>query len=412
MIWPATAPPIFEGALLVNSQGRIAAVGPEQNVPCPEDARAVRFAGAALLPGLVNAHTHLELTGLKGQLQEADFVQWIQAVRRAKEPLPEQTYLDWAIRGVKEAWRYGITTVADTGTSDGVLRALTQLAASGTVYREAIQPDPARAEGEMTRLKDAIARWRSEAGPRVRIGVSPHAPYTVSRSLYQQVAAYARSQGLPLAGHVAESAAESLFVKTARGGFADLWRRRGLEPGPAAPSPVRLLGDLGVLGPDFLAIHAVQVDRADIGVLRQTGSAVVTCPRSNARHGHGAAPLSQYLEAGIRLALGTDSVASVDDLDLWAEAREARLMAGLSAEATLRLLTIEGAKALGQEGEIGSLEPGKWADLVVLRLPGPLPRKPDLAAEALLVSRPRDIIATFVSGRPVHEAYPGGAEPT
>ena len=146
--------------------------------------------------------------------------------------------------------------------------------------------------------------------------------------------------------------------------------------------------------------------------LRQTGSAVVTCPRSNTRHGHGAAPLNQYLEAGIRLALGTDSVASVEDLDLWAEARQVRLLASLSAETTLRLLTIEGAKALGQEGEIGSLEPGKWADVVVLRLPGPVPRQPDLAAEALLLSRPQDIVATFVSGRPVHEAYPGGAELT
>jgi 5-methylthioadenosine/S-adenosylhomocysteine deaminase len=104
-------------------------------------------------------------------------------------------------------------------------------------------------------------------------------------------------------------------------------------------------------------------------------------------------------------------VASVDDLDLWAEAREVRLRAGLSAEAALRLLTIGGAEALGQESEIGSLEPGKWADLVVLRLPEPLPRQPDLAAEALLLSRPRDIMATFVSGRPVHEAHPGGAEP-
>jgi 5-methylthioadenosine/S-adenosylhomocysteine deaminase len=379
-------------------------------VPHPAEAAALRFSGSALLPGLINAHTHLELTGLRGRLQEPDFAEWIQAVRRAKEALAEETFLEWAIEGVKEAWRYGVTTVADTGTSDGVLRALTQLGGAGIVYREAIHPDPSRAQAEMARLEEAIERWQAEAGPRVRVGISPHAPYTVSRALYRRAAAYARSLGLPLAGHVAESQAETLFVVKAQGPFAERWRQRGLELEPPAPSPVRLLEDLGVLGPDFLAIHAVQVDGTDVDALRRAGSAVVTCPRSNRRHGHGAAPLRGYLEAGVRLALGTDSVASVEDLDLWAEAREARLTAGLSAEAALQLMTIEGARALGQEVDIGSLEAGKWADLVVVRLPGPVPHRNDLIAEALLLSRPQDIVATFVSGRVVYASHPGGVE--
>ncbi len=133
------------------------------------------------------------------------------------------------------------------------------------------------------------------------------------------------------------------------------------------------------------------------------------CPRSNARHGHGAAPLARYLDRGLRVGLGTDSLASVDSLDLLAEAREARLLAGLSAEAALKLLTLDGARALGLEREVGSLEPGKWADLVVVLLPGPAPLVADLAAEAILLARPDDILATFVAGRPVYQAPSGGA---
>ena len=231
----------------------------------------------------------------------------------------------------------------------------------------------------------------------------------MSPALYRAAAAYARGGGLPLAGHLAESPAETAFVCCGAGPFADGWRRRGIPVGPPARSPVALLAALGVLGPDFLAIHAVQTDAADCATLAETGCAVVVCPRSNRRHGHGAPPVAAYLAAGLRVGLGTDSVASVGSLDLLADAREARVLAGLSAEATLRLLTVEGARCLRQDGEIGTLAAGAWADLAVWRLPQPLP-PPDLAAEALLLARPADLLATFVSGRPVHEAPTEGAD--
>ncbi len=406
-----TGPPIPNGAVLVDPQGRIAALGPEDSVPRPPDAEALPHPDAALLPGLVNAHTHLELTGLRGRLQEPDFFQWIQHIRQAKDETPDQAYLEWAREGVRETWAYGTTTVADTGTSGAVVRALTELGGAGVVYHEAIHPDPSRAASTLDAVRETVARLRREAGPRVVIGVSPHAPYTVSRALYRSVAEFARAEGLPLAGHIAESPAETAFVGAGQGPFADAWCRRGIPLGPRAASPVRLLEDLGVLGPDFLAIHAVQTDGPDTDALARTGSAVVICPRSNDRHGHGAPPLARYLERGLRLALGTDSAASVDTLDLLAEAREARWLGGLSAEAALRLATLGGAAALRLEREIGSLEPGKWADLVVIRLDRPVPTLPDMAAEAILLARPEAIIATFVAGRPVYQAPSGGASP-
>jgi len=406
-----TGPPIPNGSVLVDSRGRIAALGPEESVPRPPDTPAVRYPDAALLPGLVNAHTHLELTGLRGRIPEPDFFEWIQQVRRAKDETRYATYLEWAREGVRETWRYGITTVADTGTSGAVVRALTELGGAGVVYHEAIHPDASRADVTLATVRDTVARLRREAGPRIALGVSPHAPYTVSRALYRRVAEYARLEGLALAGHIAESRAETEFVTGGQGEFADAWRRRGIPLDSPAASPVRLLEDLGVLGPDFLAIHAVQTDERDADALARAGSAVVVCPRSNARHGHGAPPLTQYLQRGLRIALGTDSVASVDTLDLLAEAREARWLAGLSAEAALRMATLGGAAALRQEAEIGSLEPGKWADLVVIQLDRPVSSQPDMAAEAILLARPEDIVATFVAGRPVYQAQPGGASP-
>ncbi len=407
-MWPVTSPPILNGAVLVDGHGRIAAVGPEAGVPAPGEATVLRYPAAALLPGFVNAHTHLELTGLRGRVPEPDFYQWIQHIRRAKEETPEESYLEWAREGVREAWRHGTTTVADTGTSGAVVRALTELGGAGVVYHEAIHPDPRKAEVTLATVRDTVARLRGEAGPRVAIGISPHAPYTVSRELYRRVAEYARAEGLPLAGHIAESAAEVEFVRAQRGPFAEAWQRRGIPLDPPAASPVRLLADLGLLGADFLAIHAVQTDPDDWDALAAAGSAVVACPRSNARHGHGVPPLSRYLERGLRLALGTDSVASVDSLDLLADAREARVIAGISPETVLRLLNLDGARALGMENDVGSLEPGKWGDLVVLQLAGPVPPAADLAAEAILLGRPEDIIATFVAGRLVYQGQTGG----
>ncbi|MBI2071600.1 MAG: amidohydrolase family protein [Gemmatimonadetes bacterium] len=406
-----TGPPIPNGSVLVDPRGRIATLGPEESVPRPPDSELLRYPDAALLPGLVNAHTHLELTGLRGRVREPDFFQWIQQIRRAKEETRDETYLEWAREGVREAWAYGTTTVGDTGTSGAVVRALTELGGAGVVYYEAIHPDAGRADVTLVAVRDTVARLRREAGPRVAIGVSPHAPYTVSRALYRRVVEYARSEGLALAGHIAESPAETDFVSAGRGPFAEAWRRRGIPLDPPVATPVRLLEELGVLGPDFLAIHAVQADERDADALARAGSAVVVCPRSNAHHGHGAPPLSRYLERGLRLALGTDSVASVDTLDLLAEAREARWLAGLSAEAALHLATLGGAAALGQEAAIGSLEPGKWADLVLVRLHRPVPTLPEMAAEAILLARPEDILATFVAGRPVYQTQPGGASP-
>ena len=391
----------------MDAAGRIAAVGPDEAVPRPEGVRAVDYPDALVLPGLINVHTHLELHGLRGQVEEADFFSWIQHMRRVRETAGADDYLEGARAGLRECWSFGVTTVADTGTSGATVEAFAELGGRGVYYQEALGPDrrgAARAFAEMTK---SVHRLLEEAPAGVAIGVSPHAPYTVAPELLARAVGYALERGLPLAMHLAESSAEVEFVTAGRGAFADNWRERGIPLPRPARSPVAYAEVVGVLGPDLLAIHAVQADPEDVALLAEADTAVAACPRSNRRHGHGDPPLAELLGAGVRAGLGTDSAASVPDLDLLAEARAARELAGLAAEEAVRLATLGGARALGMEAELGSLEAGKWADFCVLPLEAGGARDAGEVAGSVLEHR-EDCLATWVAGRQVHpEPVPG-----
>ena len=386
-VHPVTAPPIQDGAVLVDGRGVIAAVGPEASVPAPAGAERFEFPTGALVPGLVNCHTHLELTHLAGRNAEREFPRWIRRIRELQGGSDRETVLRAAEQGVRDCWAAGVTAVADTGTSGAALEALARLGGRGIVYQEVFGPDPARAAEHLAGLKRSLAQLRHFASSHLRIGVSPHAPYTVSAPLYRAIADFARLEGLPLAVHLAESREEVALVCDGAGPFAEALRFRAIEVAARGCSPVQYLWQLGVLQPATLCIHCVQVDEADVATLAHAGVALAHCPRSNRAHGHGAAPLAAFRRAGIRVGLGTDSVVSVGDLDLWAEARAA----GLAGEDALRMLTLEGARALGLERAIGSLDVGKQADLAVFAspvLPRPSPSFP--------------VLLTVVAGRVVH----------
>ncbi len=290
--------------------------------------------------------------------------------------------------------------MADTGDSGAVWRALSQRQGSGIAYLEVFGPHPADADASLAELRSRVAEARAAAAPRVRIGVSPHAPYTVSGPLYRQVARWAQAEGLPVAVHIAESAAEAELLAAGSGTFAARWEARGIPLPGAACTPLAWLDRHGVLGERTLCIHSIRADDGDIRRLVRSGSAVAHCPRSNRRHGHGDAPLSKLLEARVRVGVGTDSAASVAPLDLLAEARAARALAGLSVESAMGLVTLEAARALGLAEEIGSLEPGKWGDLVAIGLPAEV--EDGGVLEALLASRPQDVQRTVLNGRVVY----------
>ena len=398
-VLPVDGPPIAGGAVLIGAGGRITAVGPDDQVPTPPDADRRTFPDAALAPGFVNTHTHLELTGFEGQVEDDDFAAWIRRLRELKDRRPPEEYLAAAQRGLRDAWAGGVTTIADTGDRGVVIRALAEGGGSGVAYQEVFGPHPDQAGESMAGLEERVAELRPLESDRVRLGVSPHAPYTVSGPLYRAVADYARGEGLPVAVHLAESRAETQLLRAAAGPFAEAWERRGI-PLPSLPgrSAVAWLDQHGVLGERTLCIHVVQVDAGDVARLAAAGAAVAHCPLSNQRHGHGDAPLGRLRAAGLRVGVGTDSVASVAGLDLLAEARAARTLAGLSWEEALALVTLEGARALGLGGEIGSLAAGKWGDVAVIRLRGGAP-----PAEQVMNSAREAVVATWLGGRQVFE---------
>jgi 5-methylthioadenosine/S-adenosylhomocysteine deaminase len=402
---PVDAPPVEQGAVLVDEGGRIAAVGEDERVPRPAWAPAEDFGDAVLLPGLVNTHTHLELTGFGGIAPESDFSAWIADLRERKARRTPEAFLAAARQGLADCWAAGVTTVADTGDSGAVVRALAEAGGSGIAYHEVFGPHPRQLDESLAGLVAQMDRLGEHEGGRVRLGVSPHAPYTVSGPLYRAVADWARRAGLPIAVHLAESPAETALLADGTGAFALAWRRREIPlPAPLGHSPVGWLDVHGVLGERTLCIHVVQAGARDIRCLAAAGAAVAHCPLSNRAHAHGTAPLAALLAAGLRVGVGTDSVASVGTLDLLAEARAAQGLASLDAGRAIALCTLDAARALGLEADIGSLRPGKWGDLVILRagrglgMAGP-------EAQAL-ASGPSDVLATFVGGRDVYRGNP------
>ena len=365
-------------------------MGPNSRVPAPAAGQALHFPDADLMPGLVNCHTHLELTHLGGGAKhdEPEFLKWIRRIRELKETTSAAAFYEGAVAGVRDCWARGVTCIAETGSTGAVMRALHDLGGRGIVYQEVFGPDPAQCDGSMRELKAAVDQLRRLATSQLRPGVSPHAPYTVSAPLYEAVAQFARLERLPIAVHVAESPEESALVRDGAGPFADALRARGISVEARRASPIAYLMQRGVMKSGTLCIHCVQVDEADVELLRVLHASVAHCPRSNAAHRHGRLPLASFRKAGVPVGLGTDSVVSVGELDLWAEAQAI----GFTGDGALQMVTMEGARALGWEAEIGSLTPGKAADLAVF--PSTILHQPSPTSTAFL---------TVVSGRIVHQ---------
>jgi 5-methylthioadenosine/S-adenosylhomocysteine deaminase len=376
-VHPVSALAIADGAVIVEGD-RIAWVGPAAQAPGLAQLRVVDLGDVALTPGLVNAHTHLDLTVMRGLLDGTAFFDWIRGIVAARAQLNAAETLDSARLGAVEALEAGITTVADTSPTTASLEAMAELGLRGTAYLEAFGPDPRQAEGSLAALRSLVAGAASFATPLQRLGVSPHAPYSVSDELYRAVADWARAKGLPVATHVAESEAEQALVTKGGGMFATFLEGRGIPVAPRARTPVALLGTAGVLGPHTLAIHCVRCDADDVAMLRSTGTAVATCPASNAYFGHGRAPVAALRAAGVRVGIGTDSMASNTCMDLRVEAETAG-----QDRPWLAAATMDGAAALGLGDRIGRLEPGYCADLAAFPL-APGTRGEPAGAPALL----------------------------
>jgi cytosine/adenosine deaminase-related metal-dependent hydrolase len=417
-VLPMAAAAIEDGALAVEGES-IVGVGPRQSLAAlfPE-AEAEDFGAAAIMPGLINCHSHLELTAMRGYLEreENNFAAWLKrlTIARQERMTPDDLYVS-AAWGVIEAARAGVTCVADASDAAGSsLRALKDVGLRGIVYQEAFGPDTKLAREQFENLREKIARLRSSENTLARLGVSPHAPYTVSAPLLELISEYALAEGLPLMIHAAESEAESELMLEGRGRFAEGLARRGLEWRAPGLSTIQYLTSLGVLRTRPLLAHCIRVDEADIQTIKDTDARVAHCPKSNAKLGHGHAPLVSFLKSDLKVGLGSDSVASNNTCDLLEEARFAVLMSRAlhdphdagemtSANEALTLATLGGARALGLENHVGSLDVGKQADLIVVSLEGAhqLPFY-EPAAALVFASSGRDVRLTVIAGREVY----------
>ena len=401
-VLPVEGAPIEGGAVVVED-GRIAAIG-----QAGELGPGTHYADAVIVPGFVNAHSHLEYAVYAGFGDGlGDFAEWITLHIQRKARIGWEEYVDIARFGAAQCLASGVTTVGDCSYSGATAVACADLGLRATVYLEVFGADPALGLEHFAEIKQRVDGFFSD---RVRPGVSPHAPYSVSLDLYRACA----ELGLPVATHLSESPAEIAYLMRGEGpwgAYSDL-----LVPHPGTTG-TRLLADHDLLGDGVLAAHCVMLEQDEIDLLASTGTGVAHCPRSNAALGCGVAPLSELRAAGVRVGVGTDSPASAPSFDFFDELRSVLLSARaraqrpsvLSAAETLELGTMGGARALGLDGEIGSLVLGKRADLAVLSLAGsPYAPVEDPAAAVVFGGSPERVLATFVDGEPRYEK--GGME--
>lgn len=417
-LFPITSLPIAQGAIAVEAD-QILAVDTLDKIRSQFPAAAIcDFGEAAILPGLINVHTHLELTAFRGRLEDAHFQRWIAKLIQLKtECLSHEDLLTSARLGCLEAIRAGITTVADTADASATLAALIESGQRGIVFQECFGPRVEQAEESLLAIEKKLytlheSIYDQGAAGRLRLGVSPHAPYSVSDRLYEKVAELTFEMALDIAIHAAESADEVKLLRDGTGAFAESLSRRGIEFTAPGCSTIKYFKQLGVLDTAPLLIHCVTVDEEDIALLKEYGARVAHCPKSNAKFGHGIAPLTALLWEEIDVGLGTDSVASNNTCDLLEEARFCALLHRanqrdpilLPPEALLKMITIDGARTLNLDDRVGSLEVGKQADLIAVDL-SHAHNSPhyDPAAAIIFSCSGRDVIFTMVAGKTLYE---------
>ncbi len=392
-VLPVAGPPIEDGAVAL-ADGRIAAVGRRDELGEGE-----RFHEAAIVPGFVNAHTHLEYAVYAGFGDGLAFGPWLDLHIARKQALASGDELAIARLGAADCLGGAITTVADSSFTGVAAPACAELGLRAIVFVEVFGRDADQALAELRGIQDAVASAFDE---RVRLGVGPHAPYSVSSEVY----AACRELELPVTTHLAESSAEVEWLVSGAGEMSSFASREWLVHPPGL-TPVRHLARNGVLDSSMIAAHCVKVDAEEIELLARHDVAVAHCPRSNALLGCGIAPLAELRAAGVRVGLGTDSPASTPSFDVFAEMRAAVFAArareerpdALSAKEALELATLGSAGALGLEDEIGSLVPGKRADVAVVSFAGSayLPWE-DAAAAVVFGGSPERVLLTLVDG--------------
>jgi cytosine/adenosine deaminase-related metal-dependent hydrolase len=409
-VLPISRPPVRDGVVAV-SGGRIARVAAWRSLSATDKRRVLDLGPSVLLPGLVNAHCHLDYTDMAGEfLPPRCFIDWLKTITEAKAGWTHEDFARSWTNGAEMLCRTGTTLVGDIEAVPQVLQAARKTTPLRVVSMfEMIGIKPGRSPGAI--LTEALG-WceRLRAAPH-RCGLSPHAPYSTTPGLLETSASTARRRRLPVAIHVAESAAEYEMFAQGRGEMFDWLRRSGRDMSDCGGlTPVEHLDRCGALNHRVIAVHANYLGHSDPTLLARRGASVAHCPRSHLYFQHARFKYRELEHAGVNVCLGTDSLASVKkerratiELNLFEEMRAARAAEpGLSAKKALQMATINGARALGFAGRAGEISPGGLADLIAVPLQGGL----EDAYESVL-SHHGPVSAMMIAGRwvqapPVH----------
>ena len=412
-VLPITSEPLENGAVLVRD-GKIADIGPADQLRSRYATEEVReFDRGALMPGLVNVHSHVEYSVLRGMVADLPYSDWLVKVLELSGGLNAATLYDSALIGGLEMLASGVTCLGSVTQSESTVKALNDLGLRATVYREVGAMDARRVDYAMNQAAADIEEWGSRVDSgRMRIGIAPAPVYSCHPEVFRRVAQYAGST-MPMAINIAGSREEYDFVRSGRSSFSvDVMERRGyveIPPWlPTGATPVNYALNWGAFEADnVMAIHAVHVSDDDIQLMRRYDVAVAYCPRCNSLLGMGIAPITEYQKAGMRVGLGTDSPAATDTSDVFAEMRTGlelqRATAPeqfLTSESMLEMATIGGARVMGLQDVVGSLEVGKQADIIALDLSGShaMPTKNPTAA-VVNTATAANVVMTMVNGR-------------
>jgi aminodeoxyfutalosine deaminase len=392
---------VFENGAVRIVNDEIMDVGEFQRVAQGHGVPIHDLGDVALLPGFINAHTHLELGGLAGKIpRPASFTDWIRQVI-AQRPTDRDAVQRAVAAGAEESLRAGTTTLVDiTGTG----HSLAPLMASPIrkrVHFETLGFDEERSRESLRTLRARLSDAGEDA--LTTVGVSPHAPYSTSETLYRECVRMQAEDGLPMCSHVAETVEEEEFVRDGTGPFADLLRSLGVDLNDWSPkgvTPVQYLHKLGFFRSSPLLVHGNYIRDEDIPILRDLNVTVVFCPRSHAYFGHSDHPFEKLFALGINIALGTDSLASTPSLSMLDEMRfVVETMPHVSPERVLTLAMLNGAKTMKVRAKIGGLRSGWKADIVAVRIPSGASRVPER-----ILSDEASVVLTMVDGKVCYQA--------
>lgn len=418
-IFPITKPFITGGAILVKDD-KIADIGELRSLKLRyPDEELIDYGQAAIIPGFVDLYTRLEMAAIRGVVSDLPYIQWLTNIMKYSSKLERADWYDSAILGGLDALSSGITTVADITPSGAAIKAASVLGLRGVFYRQVGAPDKNRVDHAMRSAEQDIRKWRETyENDLVKVGIAPADIYVNHPEIYRMASEFAIEENLPVALRLAGSREEYNFVKYGSSMFSvdkmSESARGYFEIPPWLPfgvSPVRYALNWGAFdAPNTLVIHAIHVDDEDLRMMHDYDVSICVCPRSNTTLGMGMSPIHEYLQLGFKLGIGTDSPAATESTDMFAEIRTALHMVRASdtrgfmtSQMALELATIGGARALGLDDQIGSLEVGKQADLVAVDLSGSTQSVEMNPVSAIVnTALTSDVLMTMVGGKSLY----------